>query len=194
MHRIVAIVFGFTILKPQFTILSQILRASQSHSFIDSTSHYPDSRVKHAQHRYNKDKKLQSNNAILHNSLGILTTLEQSIQIVSTNSRKPRAHLLPSSIAFIEKLVMRMNVHLHMLHFLLRKETRLCNLFRIHLEFHILLDHQNMVNFILTPGVVASRIVVDSQHAREIIHRQLIALNSQLVLELSDSRTNNNTP
>lgn len=57
MHRIVAIVFGFTFLKPQFTILSQILRASQSHSFIDSTSHYPDSRVKHAQHRYNKGKK-----------------------------------------------------------------------------------------------------------------------------------------
>ena len=89
---------------------------------------------------------------------------------------------------------MRMNVHLHMLHFLLRKEPRLCNLFRIHLQLHILLDHQNMVNFILTPGVVASRIVVDSQYAREIVHRQLIALNSQLVLELSDSRTNNNTP
>lgn len=118
-----------------------------------------------------KAEKLQSNNAILHNSLGVLTTLEQSIQIVATNSRKPRAHLLLSSIAVIEKLVMRVSDYFHMFHFLLRKVTRLCNLFRIYLEFHILLDHQNVVNFILTPGVVASRVVVDGQHAREIVHR-----------------------
>ena len=82
-----------------------------------------------------------------------------------------------------------MSMHINMMYFFPSKVTCLCNLFRIHFEFHILLYHQNMVNFVLAPGVITSSIIMDSQNTREIVHRQLITLNPQFMLELSNSST-----